>query len=69
MPVSQSVTIGIYLKMLVYTMVYSGPTWLVNLPAAEQCCNVSYTNYSGENHRVNQTFLDLTKQGNGRLSC
>ena len=47
MPVSQSATIGIYLKMLVYTMVYSGPTWFVSLPATEQCCNVSYTNYTG----------------------
>ena len=59
MPVSQSATIVIYLKMLVYTMVYSGPTWFVSLPATEQCCNVSYTNYTGENHSVNQTFYDL----------
>ena len=59
MPVSQSATIGIYLKMLVYTMVYIGPTWFVSLPATEQCWNVSYTNYTGENHSTNQTFLDL----------
>jgi len=45
--------------LVFYTMVYSGPTWFVSLTATEQCCNVSYTNYTGENHSVNQTFLDL----------
>ena len=28
-------------------------------PSNRKCCNVSYTNYTGENHSVNQTFLDL----------
>ena len=46
--------------MLVYTMVYSGPSWFVNLPATKK--NVAIhcvSNYSGENHSVNPTFLDL----------
>ena len=64
MPVSLSATIGNYLKMLVYTMVYSGPPWFVGLPATEHCC---YTNYTGESHRVNPTFLELKKKGNGQL--
>ena len=29
-------------KMLLYTLVYNGPTWFVSLLATEQCCFVSY---------------------------
>jgi len=44
----QSATFGIYFRVLVYTILYSGPTWFdVGLPATEQCCFVSYTNYTG----------------------
>jgi len=49
MPVSQSATIGIYLKIHVYTMVYCGPIWLVSVPATENAAYASYTNYTGEN--------------------
>jgi len=59
MPVSQSATIGKYLKKHVYSMVYSGPTWLVSLSATEKVVYVSYTNYTSVNHTVNPTFLHL----------
>ena len=38
----------ICLKILVYTMVYSGPTWLVNFLVTR-----------GENHSLHTTFPDL----------
>jgi len=39
---------------------YSAPTWFVGLPATEQCCFVNYNSYTGENHSVHPTFIDLT---------
>ena len=39
---------------------YSDPTWFVGLLATEQCCFVSYTNYTDENHNVQPFFPDLT---------
>jgi len=60
MSVSQSTTIGIYLKMLVYTMVYSGPTSLVSLPATENVViSARPTTCTGENHRVNHDLKNV----------
>jgi len=61
----QSATFGIYLRVLVYTIMYSGHTWHVTLPATEQCCFVSYTTI-----QVRTTVSTIlpkcqTKQGNG----
>ena len=61
MPVSQSATFGIHLRVLVCTIMYSDPTWFVGLPATEQCWFVSYTNYTVENHNVQPFFPDLTR--------
>jgi len=38
---SQSANNTIYLKLPVYTVVYNGPTWFVNLLATEHCCSVN----------------------------
>jgi len=39
--------------VLVHIMVCSA----CESPSNRKCCNVSYTNYTGENHSVNQIFL------------
>ena len=51
MPVSQSAILGNYLRVLVYTIMYSG--------VFQQQNNVVY-NYTGENHSVQPFFIDLT---------
>jgi len=60
MPISHSETFGIYLRVLVYTIMYNGPTWFVGLPVTEYCF-VSYTNYTSENHNVQPFFPNLTR--------
>ena len=68
MPASQSANNTICLKFLVYSMVYSGPTWLVNLLATKHSCFVNYS--AGENHSLLFNLVDLrpNKEMSGNLA-
>jgi len=67
--VSQSATIGIYLRVFVYTMVYSVPTWFVSLQATENVVMSATPTTQVRTTNLPWSEKCQTKQGNGRLSC